>query len=157
MVRTARACGWAFFATGLFGQLVTFFPPQWQRPEWEVAYFGEFSATIAALVIGLGLLAVVDSAERRRFVPLLSGWMLLVLGVWAGVGAMLVALDLPLLLMAARGAETAQQATGIKIVGFKALALSAVYSIGLITLAWVLLKPAPRSKSTRAPLTGLSK
>lgn len=141
--RLGVALGIALALSGLVSQVLTFYPPQWNRPEWEVAYVGEFSATVGPLAMGLSLLAALGLASKWVVARNLVAALAISVGVWSFVGAVIVALDLPLVLIAVRGAE-GQAAAGFQVVAFKAVGLAIVYGIGLPSLGWVVFRTPPK-------------
>ncbi|MEZ4455525.1 MAG: hypothetical protein R2882_03090 [Gemmatimonadales bacterium] len=126
--------------TALVGQVQAFLPPQWRRPEWEVAYLGEFSATLATLVLGLVILGGVTRHEGWWTRAILVALGCLVVGVWALAGSAVVALDLPIVFATSRGAPLAEQAIGMRVVAVKGVVLSIVYGLGTLRLGAILLR-----------------
>lgn len=131
--------GLALVANGVVGQVLAYFPAQWRRPEWEVAYYGEFSATLALLVLGLVVLGASALGSGRRSWAATVGVVCVGLACWSLYGSGLVALDLPLVFRAASSVGTVEQATGMRLVGIKGIALSALYGTGLLWMGATLL------------------
>jgi hypothetical protein len=126
----------------LASQIVTLVArqPAWGATEWEVAYFGEFSATFAILLMGLALLAAIAVRQSRRWPKIVLAVVLALLAAWAMLGAMVVALDMPLVWQAARNAGSPERAAGLKIVTVKAIALCGWYALWLFVATGFLVK-----------------
>lgn len=129
------AVSWAFLLSGATGQVLALGSAQWNRPEWELAYFGEFSATLGPVVVGLVGLAALGVARGHRVGPRLVGAVFLGLAFWCVVGSVLVLLDLPLVWAAVRRGSDWQEGAGMKIVAMKGFALSGAYAVGLFFLS----------------------
>jgi len=140
----AAGLGVALAGYGVVSQALTLRGPRLGNPDWEVAYFGEFSATLSVVAMGLAVLVVLGVAGRNRGTSFLLALLLALLGAWALLGAVLVALDFPLVAEAARTATSLPQATGLKVVTAKAFALCAVYAVGFIGMAGFVLRTTVR-------------
>lgn len=141
------ALGAALLVVGMVSQLATLFSRRrmWGSTEWEIAYFGEFSATLVITLMGLGLLAGLVVWQGSRVGKVVLAVVLVVLAAWATVGALLVTLDAPLVWQAAQTAGSPAQAAGMKTVTIKAMALCGWYALSLLTLTATLI----RSTGTR--------
>jgi len=137
-----RAVGLALLGVGVVSQIATLTTrvPAWGSTEWEVAYFGESSSTLVIALMGLAILAglAVDRGERWTKIGLAVVFAFL--GSWALVGAMVVALDMPLVWQAARTAGSTARAAGFKIVTVKAIALCGWYAVWLFVAAGLMVR-----------------
>jgi len=140
----ATGLGIALLGYGVVGQALTLQNPRLGNPDWEVAYFGEFSATLSLVAMGMAILLVLGLVEGKRVTSFVLAVVLALLGAWAMLGAVLVSLDFPLVAEAARTANSLPQATGLKIVTAKAFALCAVYAVGFIGIAGFVLRTTIR-------------
>lgn len=144
----AMGLGIALVASGAVSQALTFRNPRLGNPDWEVAYFGEFSATLSLVAMGMAILLVLGIAGGNRVTSFVLAVGLALLGAWALFGAVLVALDSPLVVEAARTATSLPQATGLKVVTAKAFALCAVYAVGFIGIAGFVLRTTIRKDAS---------
>jgi len=130
----AGGLGLALAGTGLVSQGLTLWEPRWGSLEWEVAYFGEFSGTLSILTMGLAALVFLAVEAGRRWTVLGLAGLMVLIGVWALVGGVLVATDLPLVWEAAAAAPSPMQAAGFKLVSAKAIALCLLYAVAYLLL-----------------------
>jgi len=147
--RIIRVVGFALLLVGIASQVATLVThrPAWGSTEWEVAYFGEFSATLAIMLMGLAVLSAGAVQQGGRWSKVVLAVVLAVLGAWAMLGAMVVALDLPLVWQAAKGAGSPARAAGLKIVTVKAIALCGWYALWLFVASGFLVKSTvPKSR-----------
>lgn len=140
--RIFGAVGTALILVGLVSQVATLasHEPAWGATEWEVAYFGEFSATFAILLMGLAVLSALAVRQQSRLPKVVLAVVLALLGSWAMLGALIVALDMPMVWQAARNAGSLAQAKGLKIVTVKAIALCGWYAVWLFVASGFLVK-----------------
>jgi hypothetical protein len=140
--RIVGAVGFAMLIVGLASQVATLTArrPSWGSTEWEVAYFGEFSATLVIVLMGLAVLSALAVQQRSRWPKVVLAVVLALLGSWAMLGALVVALDMPLVWQAARNAGSPARAAGLKIVTVKAIALCGWYALWLFVASGFMVK-----------------
>lgn len=140
--RIVRGLGFALLLVGVASQVITLAThrPAWGATEWEVAYFGEFSATLAIMLMGFAVLSAGAVLQGGRWVKVVLAVLLSLLGAWAMLGALVVALDLPLVWQAARSTGSPARAAGLKIVTVKAIALCGWYALWLFVASGFLVK-----------------
>lgn len=138
----ALGLGFALVGMGVSSQVATLLarPPAWGMTEWEVAYFGEFSATLIILLLGIALLGFVAIERGIGWGKVLLAVVLAFVSAWAAVGALITALDGPLVWQAAQTAGSETRAAGLKIVTVKAFALNGWYSLTALVLSGMLIR-----------------
>ena len=134
--------GSALILVGIASQVATVVSrkPAWGSTEWEVAYFGEFSATLAIMLLGLAVLSALAVWQGQRWPKVALAVVLAILGSWAMLGALVVTLDMPLVWQAAKNAGSPARAAGLKIVTVKAIALCGWYALWLFVASGFLVK-----------------
>ena len=140
--RMSGVVGSALILVGIASQVATLVShkPAWGSTEWEVAYFGEFSATFAIMLMGLAVLSAMAVWQGQRWPKVLLAVVMAILGSWAMLGALIVALDMPLVWQAAKNAGSPARAAGLKIVTVKAIALCGWYALWLFVASGFLVK-----------------
>ena len=149
-VKVGYVLGAALVIAGLFPPMLGLADAAWGQPNWEIGYFAELSATLASPFLGLGVIGFVAAMQGNRKVLRVVSGVLFVLGLFVGVGAVLVALNLPLVWMAASRAPSPDQVLGMKIVSVKAVGLCGLYASGSMVLAMSTAKAAMHRQVTRA-------
>lgn len=123
-----RVLGAGFVLAGTAQVVLVLWPLGLGSADWELAAFGELSATWA--LPGLGCAALIAASTRSG---LGAAWtavaVLLVAGAIAVGGAVLVALNAPLVWHTALPAPALAQ---LKVATVKALALNSMYGLGYI-------------------------
>jgi hypothetical protein len=99
---------------------------------WEVAAFGELAASLAVPTLGAVLVGFTAIRHRRPGIVLVIAVWLALLGTLAGLGGVLLGLDVPLVIQGTRGG-------GISQLQLRLLVGKSILLLGLYTLAlWIL-------------------
>jgi hypothetical protein len=133
---TGLASAATFVAVGLVNLSATLFPLRLGDTNWELAAFGEISATIGLLAIGLAMLGF-GGARSGRPVPVIVAVVIAVFaGSLTGFGVLVLSLDAPLVVSGTRGVGDAGVLARLLLT--KSLLLNGCYTLGLWTIAWQL-------------------
>lgn len=146
VTRLGLPLGLALFIGGMLSPIFSIAEARFGDPNWEVTFFGQFSATLALPMLGIGVLAFVAARDGHRGLLVLLAVLCGALSAGAAAGAAIVGLNVPLVLTAARNARSVEQAMGLKIVTAKALLLCALYGVGGLLLALKMVISAIRAK-----------
>ena len=145
-----KLVGWfgaLFAATSLGDMALTFYPLNFGRPEWE---FGAIAAGYAGLPLvatGLGALLVAGLALRKRWLVVVAGISMGVVGAMLTAGTALFLLDVPLALRLA----PAEVQLGIKKTIAKTLLLGTTFPAAFLIAAVAALRHSPtRGGATHA-------
>lgn len=134
-IKVGYVLGAALAVAGLSPPILGLADAGWGRANWEIGYFAELSATLASPFLGLCIVGFVAAMQGHRKVLRVVSGVLFVLGLFVGVGAVVVALNLPLVWMAASRAPSPDQVLGMKLVSVKAVGLCSLYASGSMVLA----------------------
>lgn len=135
--RAAQAVGLALSVAllvgGLVSQVVALVPLKVGNIDWEFGALGEVAATGPLFLMGLGTTLFVATRSRRPGLVFGAGFLSLAWGLALVVGLVLLALDAPLLLTAAR-AMAPEPARAVKIVLAKSAGLMFIECLALLVL-----------------------
>lgn len=134
--------GAALAVAGLLPPILGLADAAWGQANWEIGYFAELSATLASPFLGLCFIGFVAAMQGHRKVLRVVSGLLFVLGLFVAAGAVLVALNLPLVWLAAGRASSPEQMMGMKVISIKAVGLCSLYASGSMVLAFSSAKAA---------------
>src|SRR5512139_998909 len=113
--------------TGVITLYGIVFPLEFGSAEWEVGVVSQVTMAAPTTVLGCALAVwLALTAPGGRWAVRVLGFLGIFVAVLAGGAAVLVALNLPLILQAARQASSAMQAYGLKAVAVKAIGIASV-------------------------------
>ena len=127
--------GAALAVAGLLPPILGLADAAWGQANWEIGYFAELSATLASPFLGFCFIGFVAAMQGHRKILRVVSGSLFVLGLFIAAGAVLVALNLPLVWLAASQASSPEQMTGMKVISVKAVGLCTLYASGSLVLA----------------------